>query len=102
MDRLETLQSFLEMDPADTFTRFAIAMEHVKRGDAAEAERWFLDILNRDEHYIGVYYHLGRVYEGRGSLAEAKDVYTRGIGLARSMGEHHAASELEAALLELA
>lgn len=89
------------MDPDDLFTRFAISMEYVKRGDDGEAERWFLDILNRDERYIGVYYHLGGVYERRDSLPEAKAIYTRGIGLARSMGEHHAASELEAALLEL-
>ncbi len=101
MDRLDTLQSFLELDSNDLFTRFAIAMEFVKRGDDAEAERWFLDILNRDERYIGVYYHLGGVYERGESFDEAKSIYTRGIGLARSMGEHHAASELEAALLEL-
>jgi Tfp pilus assembly protein PilF len=101
MDRLDTLLSFLEMDPDDLFTRFAIAMEHAKHGNDAEAERWFLDILKRDERYIGVYYHLGGVYERRDSVFEAKNIYTRGIGLARSMGEHHAASELEAALLEL-
>lgn len=101
MDRLDTLRSFLDIDPDDLFTRFAIAMEYVKRGDDAEAERWFLDILNRDERYVGVYYHLGGVYEHRGSMETAKAVYTRGIQLARSMGEHHTASELEAALLEL-
>ncbi len=101
MDKLDTLRSFLEQDPDDLFTRFAIAMEFMKRGDDAEAERWFLDILNRDERYIGVYYHLGGVYERRDSVANATAIYTRGIGLARSMGEHHTASELEAALLEL-
>lgn len=89
------------MDPDDSFTRFAIAMEHVKRGDDAEAERWFLDILTRDERYLGVYYHLGELYQRRDLVSMAKDIYTRGLGLARSMGEHHAASELQTVLLEL-
>ena len=101
MDRLSTLLSFLEMDPTDDFTRFAIAMEHANAGRDAEAHAWFLQILERNERYIGVYYHLGKTLERMGSPAEASAVYTRGIAVARSMNDHHAASELEGALFEL-
>lgn len=93
--------SFLEMDPADEFTRFAIAMEHVNTGRDDEARDWFLQILERNEQYIGVYYHLGKTLERMNRPDDAVDIYTRGIALARSMNDHHAASELEGALLEL-
>lgn len=101
MDRLNTLLSFLDMDPDDEFTRFAIAMEHLNAGRDSEAKDWFLQILERNERYIGVYYHLGKLLERMNSSAEARDAYTRGIVLARSMNDHHAASELEGALFEL-
>jgi tetratricopeptide (TPR) repeat protein len=89
------------MDPADEFTRFAIAMEHVNTGRDADALDWFLQILERNERYIGVYYHLGKTLERLNRPDDAVDVYTRGIALARSMNDHHAASELEGALFEL-
>lgn len=101
MDRLQTLLSFLEMDPSDEFTRFAIAMEHVNAGRDNEAQSWFLQILERNPRYIGVYYHLGKTLERMGRIDEAADVYTRGIAQARSMNDHHAASELEGALFDL-
>lgn len=89
------------MDPADEFTRFAIAMEHVNAGRDADALDWFSQILERNERYIGVYYHLGKTFERMNRPDDAGDVYTRGIALARSMNDHHAASELEGALFEL-
>lgn len=101
MDKIQALLSFLEQDPDDHFTRFALALEHVKLGDDEQAKRWFLDILSRDEHYIGVYYHLGILHSRGGDTEKALDTFTRGIALARSLGDHHAASELEAAKFEL-
>lgn len=89
------------MDPSDEFTRFAIAMEHANAGRNEEAKDWFQQILASNERYIGVYYHLGKTLERMGSSAVAHDVYTRGITLARSMNDHHAASELEGALFDL-
>jgi tetratricopeptide (TPR) repeat protein len=89
------------MDPSDDFTRFAIAMEHLKAGRDDDARTWFLQILERNERYIGVYYHLGKTLERMELPTEAREVYTRGIALARSMNDHHAASELEGALFEL-
>lgn len=93
--------SFLEMDPDDEFTRFAIAMEHSNAGRHVEAKEWFFQLLARNERYLGVYYHLGKTLERMDSLDDARAVYTRGIELARSMNDHHAASELEGALFDL-
>jgi tetratricopeptide (TPR) repeat protein len=89
------------MDPSDEFTRFAIAMEHANAGRNVEAKDWFQQILASNERYIGVYYHLGKTLERMGQPDEARQVYTRGIALARSMNDHHAASELEGALFDL-
>jgi tetratricopeptide (TPR) repeat protein len=89
------------MDPSDEFTRFAIAMEYVKSGRHADAIEQFRQILKHNELYIGVYYHLGNTLERMGQPDEARQVYTRGITLARSINDHHAASELDAALLDM-
>lgn len=101
MDRLARLQEFLETDPGDRFTRFAIAMEHVKRGDDRQAAVWLRDILDRDPAYIGAYYHLGKCQERLGESLQARDTYIRGIETARLSGDTHAASELTGALEEL-
>lgn len=101
MDRLQTLISFLEMDPNDEFTMFAIALEHVAAGADSVALDWFQRILSLNPGYIGVYYHLGKCLERMSDVGGARDIYTRGIALARSKNDHHAASELEGALFEL-
>lgn len=89
------------MDPSDEFTRFAIAMEYAKSGRDADAIEQFRQILERNERYIGVYYHLGKTLERMGRSDDAGNIYTRGIALARSMNDHHAASELESAYFDL-
>lgn len=101
MDKLTRLLAFLDADPDDGFTRFAIAMEHVKAGDDAMAADWLGDILRRDPAYIGAYYHLGKCLERLGNPAEARRTYIRGIEYARLSGDTHAASELTGALEEL-
>jgi Flp pilus assembly protein TadD len=101
MDRLARLRTFLEHDPDDLFTRFAIALECVKASDDAQACATFHDILMRDPGHVGAYLHYGKCLERLGRAAEARDVYIRGIDFARSTNDTHAASELTGALEEL-
>lgn len=101
MDRLTRLRLFLEHDPDDLFTRFAIALELVKAADDQQACTTFHDILLRDPGYIGAYLHLGKCLERLGRAAEARDTYIRGIDSARLTKDPHAASELTGALDEL-
>ena len=61
MDRIEKLKEFLVANPADSFVQHALALEYVKLGDDAGARKLFENILNRDENYIGSYYHLAKL-----------------------------------------
>ncbi len=101
MDRLEALQEFLRVDPADPFTRFALASEHLKRGDEAAALAYFEELRRDSPDYVGTYYHLGKLYAALGRPADAADTYRAGIVEAGRASDVHARAELQAALMEL-
>lgn len=93
--RLETLRQLLAGDPANTFARYGLAMEHVRSGDLEGAVQEFEALLTTDPHYSAAYYHGGQALEKLGRLDQARDLYRRGIGATR---DPHALSELQAAL----
>lgn len=99
-DRLELLLEYFREDPDDAFTRFAIAQEHLKRGDAEEAAAWYERLVAEAPNYVGTYYHLGKVYERLARRDEAVATYERGIRVAREQRELHALSELQDALMQ--
>lgn len=100
-DRVRKLKEFLAAEPDDSFSRFALALEHLKSGDTDTARTHFEFIRNNQPDYIGVYYHLGKLYEETGESLKALQTFTSGISIARDGNDHHAASELEQALHEL-
>jgi tetratricopeptide (TPR) repeat protein len=93
--RLEILQQLLAQDPANTFARYGLAMEHVKSGDLQVAVQEFKALLVSDPAYSAAYYHGGQALEKLGELDQARDFYRRGIQATR---DPHALSELQAAL----
>ncbi len=99
MDRLEQLQQFYEEDPADPFTRFALAREHLKQGRAEEALAHFEGLVQEHPNYTGVYYHLGKLYERLGRRKDAVATYEQGVERARSEHAQKDLSELQDALL---
>jgi tetratricopeptide (TPR) repeat protein len=101
MDRLAVLRGFLRDDPDDPFTRFAIASEHVKRGEDENARAAFEELRRDRPDYVGTYYHLGMLHARSGRLAEAAETFRAGVEQATAQGDSHASAELRAALLEL-
>ena len=100
MDRLAALQEFLRDDPDDPFTRFALAQEHLGRGDAgAAAEIWEALVRDRPD-YVGTYYHLGGLYARAGRTDDAVRTFRDGIAQATQQNDLHARAELQSALLE--
>ncbi len=95
--RLERLMSLWEADPDDAFLLFAIAKEHEKARDDARALEWYLRLRGADPAYVGLYYHLGRLYERLGHRTEALETYQAGMAVAREAGDGHAWAELNAA-----
>ena len=98
MERQEKLKEFIARDPADYFSRHALAMEYIKIGNEQAARDLLEKILIDNPLYIGSYYHLGKLYERIGEPALAQDVYEKGIDVARSLNDRHAMGELNTAL----
>lgn len=98
--RLAYLNQLLDSSPRDSFLLFAIAKEHEKLGDAAQALLYYERLRSADPQYVGLYYHLGKLHEQLKDVPQAVSVYRAGIRVAQAAGDAHAASELRGALLE--
>lgn len=96
--RLAQLRGFLRDQPDDPFLKYALATEYLKLGDADNALTGFEGLLRDHADYLGTYYHLGKLYEQLGRIADAEETYTAGIQLAGQLGNQHAMRELRAAL----
>lgn len=99
--RLKTLARQVRENPDDSFAKFALALECRKKGQLEKARVLFEDIRNRDPNYVGVYYHLGAVYERLDRPGDARECYRNGIGVAQEQNRSRTVSELEEALQEL-
>ena len=97
-NRLDTLISMLEQDPASAFTRYGLAMEYVNLGRFDEAMDEFHSLLGSHPDYGAGYYHAGRTLERLGKIEEARAMYEKGIEATSRTGDAHTRSELQAAL----
>jgi tetratricopeptide (TPR) repeat protein len=94
-NRTDILKQMLAADPANSFARYGLAMEHVKRGDLDTAASEFQTLVERDPNYSAGYFHGGQTLEKLGRVDEARDFYRRGLAVTR---DAHARGELQAAL----
>ena len=97
MERIEKLKSFLAQNPADSFVQHALALEYVKLDNDKEARMQFEKLLERDESYVGSYYHLAKLLERAGETEKAIACYEKGMQVAKALRDNHAYNELQAA-----
>ena len=98
MDRIEILKGFLNENPNDSFSRYALALEYVKLGQNEDALKEFEGVRNNDPDYVATYFQLGQLYQKLGQPHEAEKTFRTGITAASRAGDEHTKSELEAAL----
>lgn len=101
MTRLETLLILLEKDPADSFTRYAIGLEHRSAGYLQKAVDMLTRLMMDEPSYVASHYQLGRLHKELDDRATAEIVYERGMEIARSAGDDHTATELLEAIEDL-
>ncbi len=101
MDRTEQLKQFLALNPNDSFVQHALALEYVKLGDDAKARQLFENVLEKDENYIGSYYHLAKLLVQLNETDVAILVYEKGMQKAKEAGDRHSYSELQSAYEDL-
>lgn len=93
--------AFLDEDPNDSFSRYAVALEYMSRKEYSQAASYFVELRGRDPDYVATYYQLGQVYAMLEEWDKAEEAYTAGIAASRRAGDLHAVSELQQALDEL-
>ena len=98
MNRVEALKGFLEQDPKDSFSRYALALEYIKSGQTEDARREFEFVRDNDPVYVATYFQLAQLYRNLGLKHDAEKTYRSGITVASKAGDGHTQSELEEAL----
>jgi predicted Zn-dependent protease len=95
------LEESLASDPADTFLRYAVALQCLRDGDTVEGRERLLALLtDHPADQIAAYQQLGQSYLESGELAEARRFLTEGVAKARLKGDWHAAAEMEGLLMQ--
>lgn len=96
LTRIEQLLKFLEEDPNDVFSLYALALEY-KKSNPAEAMNFFRQLLTNHPDYLPTYYQAGLMMEESGNTNEALGIYQKGIALARKLNDAATMKELQVA-----
>jgi Tfp pilus assembly protein PilF len=100
--RRQILEEFVSKKPDDAFSRYGLAMECMNTGDTPAANDHFRSLLERNADYVPAYLMYAQMLSRESRNNEARQVLSTGITAAMRKGDHHARSEMEALLAELA
>lgn len=100
-ERLSKLLLMLEEKPQDSFLLFAIAKEYESMEKLDQTLKYYMTLQDSDPEYIGLYYHLGKLYEKINEEHLALKTYSFGIELSKKVGDFHSLSELNNAKANL-
>jgi Tfp pilus assembly protein PilF len=100
-ERIRKLNALLELDPHDSFARYALAMEYAGANDTVQAMTMLENLKLSDPSYVPTYQQLGYLYEKSGRREEAATVLKLGIQIAAQQNDNHARSEMQEALESL-
>jgi tetratricopeptide (TPR) repeat protein len=92
-NRIEELRRFMEEEPSDPFTVYALALE-LRSSDPAEAARLFDQLLTNQPTYLATYYQAAALLAEMGQTDRAFTVYERGIALATTQKNERTRQEL--------
>lgn len=94
--RLSQLLEFLQNDPNDAFTLYAIAMEYGNY-DSDMALEYYGKLLRDHPNYVATYYHAAKLYVDLGRRKEAEEIFKDGLAISLKTGKSHAYNELQRA-----
>ena len=100
-ERINALKVFLDKDPDDSFSSYALALEYNGLGETDKAIATLRELLKRDPKYVAAYHQLGQLYSKINKTREAKRYYRKGIEAAEEANDAHAKREMEEALEEI-
>ncbi|MDA9312657.1 tetratricopeptide repeat protein [Vicingaceae bacterium] len=98
MSRIDEIKKMLKTDKEDSFLTYALALEYEKIGQVKDAISIIETLIKTDPNYLGAYYKLGALYEGKNKMDKAMTIYRTGIKLANEKNDNKTKGELEEAL----
>ncbi|MCW5898370.1 MAG: hypothetical protein KIT10_03785 [Flavobacteriales bacterium] len=93
-ERLEQLHAMLAEEPGDAFLRYAIALEHRRRGEMEQAIAGLESLLADDPAHIASYYQLALLLADADRITEAIAACEAGALRCIIAGERKARAEL--------
>ena len=102
MDKLAALREILQLDPANAFARYGLAMEHLTQGNPEAALAEFSICIAHNPDYVPAYQISAQALAQLGRVDEAVARLDDGIAAAQRTGNRHALAEMSATRGELA
>ncbi len=102
MDKIAALTEILQMDPANAFARYGLAIEHISRGNTDSALVEFTTLIQHNPDYVPAYQMSAQTLAKLNRTEEALDRLHQGIAAANRTGNQHALAEMEALRDDLA
>lgn len=94
LDRMELLREYILEEPENPFNRYALALE-IKAIDPDEASALFDFLLNNHTSYLPVYFPSAHFFFELGQIEKAREIFEKGISLARIQSNDKALKELQ-------
>jgi cytochrome c-type biogenesis protein CcmH/NrfG len=102
MDKIAALNEILQLDPANAFARYGLAMEHLSQGNITVALTEFTTLIEHNPAYVPAYQMSAQTLAKQGRTEEAIARLNEGIAVAHRTNNAHAASEMQALRDDLA
>jgi len=99
--RLEQFKEFVSLDPNDTFSRYALALEYMGIDNFPAAIEQFQEVIRLDPDYSAAYLQAAICAKHLQQLELAKSFLRGGIQAAEKKRDWHARDEMQTALDEL-
>src|SRR5580765_6741759 len=99
--RLEEFKELVELEPNDTFCRYALGIEYMGTSEFNEAVLHFQEVIRLDPTYSAAYFQAAIASQKAEHIDQAKEFLQKGIEVAEKKGDWHARDEMKAALESL-
>jgi len=101
MDKIAALNKILQLDPANAFARYGLAMEHSTQGSTDLALTEFTTLIHHNPDYVPAYQMSAQTLAKLGRTEEAITRLKEGLSAAQRTNNAHAAGEMQALLDDL-
>lgn len=98
MSRRDKIEEMLKSTPEDAFLIYSLAMEDVRDEQFERAISNFERTIQIESDHVASYFQLGQTLVKIGEEEKAIRILSEGIGVAQSIGDDHAAAEMQAFL----